>query len=156
MSLIDLCERGLVPDALVRLGIRRLCRKRLRDEGAFDLEQADRRFRELILELRNSPIAIETAAANEQHYEVPTAFFQHCLGRRLKYSSCYYPKGDETLDQAESAMLELYGERAGLADGQAILGFQFVGLGQTNEGRDTLRAISAIVSEFQHAMHLVE
>jgi cyclopropane-fatty-acyl-phospholipid synthase len=121
MSLIDLCERGLVPDPLIRWGIRRMCRQRLRDEGAFDLKRADERFRELIDELRQSPIAIETAAANEQHYEVPTRFFQLCLGKRLKYSSCLYQKGDETLDQAELAMLELYGQRAGLADGQSIL-----------------------------------
>ncbi len=121
MSLIELCERGLVPDPLTRYGIRRLCAQRLREEGAFDLEQADRRFRSLLGELRASPIAIETAAANEQHYEVPTRFFQLCLGNRLKYSSCYYPRGDETLDEAEAAMLVLYGERAELRDGQEIL-----------------------------------
>jgi cyclopropane-fatty-acyl-phospholipid synthase len=121
MSLIDLCERGLVPDALTRFGIRRLNRQRLLDEGADDLARADDRFRRLIRQLRDSPIAIETAAANEQHYEVPTRFFQLCLGKRLKYSSCYYPTGDESLDQAEEAMLALYGERAELKDGQDIL-----------------------------------
>ena len=121
MSLIDLCERGLLPDALTRFGIRRLSAQRLRDEGAADLEAADLRFRRLLDELRRSPIAIETAAANEQHYEVPTRFFELCLGKRLKYSSCYYAKGDESLDDAEEAMLALYGERAELADGQRIL-----------------------------------
>ena len=121
MSLIDLCERGLLPDALTRLGIRRLSAQRLRDEGADDLEAADQRFRRLLDELRRSPIAIETAAANEQHYEVPTRFFELCLGKRLKYSSCYYANGDEDLDTAEEAMLALYGERAELADGQRIL-----------------------------------
>ncbi|HEX5693290.1 MAG TPA: class I SAM-dependent methyltransferase, partial [Arenimonas sp.] len=121
MSLIDLCERGLVPDALTRLGIRRLCAQRLRDEGADNLDLADSRFRELLAELRLSPIAIETAAANEQHYEVPARFFELCLGTRLKYSSAYYPTGLESLDQAEDAMLALYGERAELADGQHIL-----------------------------------
>jgi cyclopropane-fatty-acyl-phospholipid synthase len=121
MSLIDLCERGLVPDALTRLGIRRLCAQRLRDEGAGDPGAADRRFRALLDELRRSPIAIETDAANEQHYELPTRFFELCLGHRLKYSSAYYPTGNETLDDAEEAMLALYGERAGLADGQRIL-----------------------------------
>ncbi|GAB2652369.1 SAM-dependent methyltransferase [Arenimonas aestuarii] len=121
MSLIDLCERGLVPDALTRLGIRRLCAQRLREEGAHDLARADARFRELLDELRRSPIAIETAAANEQHYEVPARFFELCLGTRLKYSSAYYPTGQESLDEAEEAMLALYGERAELADGQQIL-----------------------------------
>jgi cyclopropane-fatty-acyl-phospholipid synthase len=121
MSLIDLCERGLVPDVLTRFGIRRLCAQRLRDEGADDVAAADARFRRLLEELRQSPIAIETAAANEQHYEVPTRFFELCLGKRLKYSSCFYETGSEDLDAAEEAMLALYGERAGLADGQTIL-----------------------------------
>lgn len=121
MALIDLCERGLVPDVLTRLGIRRLCRQRLRDEYAHDLERADARFRTLLSELRGSPIAIEVAAANEQHYEVPTRFFELCLGRRLKYSACYYPEGNESLDEAEEKMLALYGERAELKDGQRIL-----------------------------------
>ena len=121
MSLIELCERGLFPDSLTRFGIRRLCTQRLRDEGIGQVEQADTRFRALLQELRRSPIAIETAAANEQHYELPTRFFQLCLGKRLKYSSCYYQTGNESLDEAELAMLELYAERAELADGQCIL-----------------------------------
>jgi cyclopropane-fatty-acyl-phospholipid synthase len=121
MSLIDLCERGLVPDALTRLGIRRLCAQRLREEHDGDAVAAWTRFRELLDGLRSSPLAIETEAANRQHYEVPARFFELSLGKRLKYSSCYYPTGRETLDQAEEAMLALYGERAELADGMRIL-----------------------------------
>lgn len=121
MALIDLCERGLVPDFLTRYGIRKLCEQRLRDEHDGDLDRADARFRTLLSELRSSPIAIETAAANEQHYEVPTRFFELSLGRRLKYSGCYYPDGNETLDEAEEKMLALYGERAELKDGMRIL-----------------------------------
>lgn len=121
MSLIDLSERGLIPDSLLRLGIRRLCAQRLREEHALDAVAAWERFRSLLDTLRRSPLAIETAAANRQHYEVPARFFELCLGRRLKYSSAYYPRGDETLDQAEDAMLALYEARAGLADGQRIL-----------------------------------
>lgn len=121
MSLIDFAERGLLPDALIRYGIRRLCAQRLADEGARDAGLADRRFNALIEELKRSPVAIETAAANEQHYELPTDFFKLCLGKRLKYSSAYYPNGDESLDEAEEHMLRLYGERADLRDGQDIL-----------------------------------
>ena len=121
MSLISLCENGWIPDSLTRIGIRRLCRQRLRQEHADDIQIADRRFRERLDGLRHSPLAIETDAANRQHYEVPTEFFTFCLGRRLKYSSCYYPTGSESLDQAEEAMLALYALRAGLADGQRIL-----------------------------------
>ena len=121
MSLIELCERGLIPDALTRFGIRRLCARRLQDEGADRPEHADARYQALLQQLRQSPIAIETAAANEQHYQLPTSFFQLCLGKRLKYSSCYYATGRESLDDAEEAMLALYGERAELTDGQRIL-----------------------------------
>ncbi len=121
LSLIELAERGLIPDPLLRQGIRRLCAQRLRDEHVDDIERADARSRALLRQLRDSPIAIETAAANEQHYEVPARLFELCLGPRLKYSSCLYPTGNESLAQAEEAMLQLYAERALLADGQRIL-----------------------------------
>ncbi len=121
MSMIELCERGLVPDVLARYGIRRLCAQRLADEGATSPDRAHERFQALMGQLRESPIAIETDAANQQHYELPTRFFQYCLGKRLKYSSCLYTTGTESLDEAEEAMLAIYGERAELADGQQIL-----------------------------------
>jgi cyclopropane-fatty-acyl-phospholipid synthase len=114
-------ERGLLPDALIRQGIRRLCAARLREERSGGLEGQAARFEERIALLRDSPIAIHTDAANAQHYELPPAFFEACLGKRLKYSSAYFPRGDETLDQAEEAMLGLYVERADLKDGQRIL-----------------------------------
>jgi len=120
-GLLGLAERGLLPDALLRLGMRRLCAQRLAQEYAGGIEAWTERDRQLIAGLRASAVAIHTDAANAQHYELPTAFFQLCLGARMKYSSCYYPTGAETLDQAEDAMLRLYGERAGLADGQDIL-----------------------------------
>ena len=44
-ALLELTERGLVPDSLVRLGARRLIAARLREEGAGDAEQAARRTR---------------------------------------------------------------------------------------------------------------
>ena len=121
MNLTDLAESGNLPDAIIRHGIRRLCRRRLDDEGERDCEAADVRFNSLIEALGTSPIAVETQAANEQHYELPTEFFKLCLGKRLKYSSAFYPTGGETLDQAEEIMLRMYGERAELADGQSIL-----------------------------------
>jgi cyclopropane-fatty-acyl-phospholipid synthase len=110
-----LLERNLLPDPLVRFGIRRLLAQRLREETArYDRDA-------YVADLKTRPLAEQTAAANEQHYEVPTRFFQLCLGRRLKYSCGLFPTGTETLDQAEEAMLALYVERARLADGQHIL-----------------------------------
>jgi len=71
--------------------------------------------------LHTQPMAIETAKANEQHYEVGTGVLQACLGPRMKYSCCLYPKGGETLGQAEIEMLKVYVDRAGLVDGMSIL-----------------------------------
>jgi cyclopropane-fatty-acyl-phospholipid synthase len=120
-GLLGLAERGYLPDVLVRQGIRRMCAQRLRDETAGGLVRQGTRFSERIEMLRHSPVAIHTDTANAQHYELPPAFFELCLGKRLKYSGCYYPSGEESLEEAEDAMLELYGERAELADGQRIL-----------------------------------
>jgi len=117
----SLLTRDVFPDFLLRFGIRRLLLQRLKEEDKGGLEPTREHLRKLIEELRQSPIAIETAAANEQHYEVPTRFYQLCLGPRLKYSSCYYPTGGETLAQAEEIMLQLTCERARLVDGQDIL-----------------------------------
>jgi len=118
---LRLAEAALLPDFLIRAGIRRLCAQRLRDEHAGDVETAWHHFQACLDELRASPLAIHTDAANAQHYELPPRFFQLCLGRRLKYSSCLFAQGSETLDQAEEAMLSLYLQRAELFDGQDIL-----------------------------------
>ncbi len=120
-GLLGLAERGLLPDALIRHGIRRQCAARLATQRAGGVAAAEARQQALLAELRTSPLAVHTAAANEQHYELPPQFFQLCLGKRLKYSCAYYPTGTESLDAAEEAMLALYGERAQLADGQDIL-----------------------------------
>jgi cyclopropane-fatty-acyl-phospholipid synthase len=109
-----LVDSGLVPEPLLRAGIRAVCALRLREQRRADPTQ-------LIAELRKSDIAIATDAANVQHYEVPAAFFELVLGPHLKYSACYWPPGVSTLAAAEAAMLELCAERAQLADGQAIL-----------------------------------
>ena len=121
MNVIDLCEHGYIPDALARAGMRSLMKRRLIGEGDKDGEARSARFNRFLDQLRTSPIAIETEAANSQHYEVPAAFFRHHLGPRLKYSCCLYPTTRETLALAEEAMLALCAERAGLADGQRIL-----------------------------------
>lgn len=110
-----LLEKNLLPDRLIRIGIRRLLAQRLREESA----RYDRAA--YVADLKTRALAEQTQAANEQHYEVATPFYLYCLGRNLKYSACLYPTGQETLDQAEDAMLALYAERAQLADGQHIL-----------------------------------
>ena len=120
-TLLELSERGLVPDPLVRFGTRRLIGARLRRECRDDAERASRRYGELLEDLRLSPSAMETAPVDRQHCDVPEGFFRLVLGPRLKHSACYWPPGVETLADAESAMLELYARRAGLENGMRIL-----------------------------------
>ncbi|VVE12754.1 SAM-dependent methyltransferase [Pandoraea anhela] len=120
-GLIRLCELGFVPDIALRAGMRALMRQRLREAHAHDPGRATASLARLVDDLRASPIAVETQAANTQHYEVPSEFFAGHLGPAMKYSCCYYPTGNETLAQAEQAMLALYAERAGIRDGQRIL-----------------------------------
>jgi cyclopropane-fatty-acyl-phospholipid synthase len=111
-----LLERGLVPDPLLRAAIRLNCARRLRHERRHGvaLDAFARASRSL-------PIALVPERANEQHYEVPAAFFRLCLGPRLKYSACLWPEGTTTLDTAEEAMLALTCERAGIEDGMDVL-----------------------------------
>jgi cyclopropane-fatty-acyl-phospholipid synthase len=116
-GLLGLAERGWIPDVALRAAIRSQCADRLRTERA----GGPQRYQQVLDLLRNSPIAVHTDAANSQHYEVPAEFFVRSLGPRLKYSCAYYPDGTESLGEAEEKMLRLYGERAGLTDGQAIL-----------------------------------
>ena len=112
-----LLERGLIPDAWIRLAIRRLLAGRLQRESARTAEERER----FLQELRSGPIAVETKAANEQHYEVPPEFFRLVLGPYLKYSSGYWPEGVTSLAQAEEAALRVTAERAGIEDGMEIL-----------------------------------
>jgi len=121
MSAIDLAERALIPDWLIRIGIRRLLASRLRMEESRNPDEQRAYVKHFVEELRHSPIAVATDFANEQHYEVPTEFFRQALGPRLKYSCCYWPDPETTLTQAEEAMLDLFCSRAGVEDGMDIL-----------------------------------
>ena len=115
-----LVERDLVPDAVLRAGIRRLLEARLREEDKGDPEAQQAHLMGYVESLRSSPIAINTPDANRQHYEVPAEFFGKVLGAHRKYSCCYWDAGD-TLDSAERRMLDLTAARARIEDGQSIL-----------------------------------
>lgn len=111
-----LIARDVLPDVVLRAAIRTNCGRRLRVErrrGATDDDFVERS--------RRAPIAAEPESPNAQHYDLPPEFFRLCLGRRLKYSACYWPTGVETLDAAEDAMLSLTCERAGIENGMDIL-----------------------------------
>ncbi len=114
-------EQGLVPDPVVRAGIRRLLAQRLDEIESNSVDAAALRTDAFIEMMDASPAALLPDKANEQHYEVPAEFFAEVLGDHRKYSCCYWPDGVATLGQAEAAALEATCERAGLADGMRIL-----------------------------------
>jgi len=116
-----LLEKNKLPDFLIRLGIRQLLKQRLKDENKGNSEAQLAHLMQLINELKNSPIAINTQEANAQHYEVPTEFYQYCLGKHLKYSSGYWKDGVTDINTSEKDMLELTCKRADLKNGQEVL-----------------------------------
>ena len=120
-NVVRLIESGLVPDALIRMGIRALNRKRLRMENPGSVEVLQERKHIFIEQLRKDPIAVHADAANRQHYELPPEFFRLILGKHRKYSCCLYTEGTESLNDAEENMLALTCERARLQDGMDIL-----------------------------------
>ncbi len=121
MNIDSLLEKNLLPDSAIRAGIRRLLKQRLLEEKKSSPDEQQNHFNSLLEICSNSPIAIETKAANEQHYEVPTEFYKYCLGPNLKYSSGFYKEGVTSLEQAECDMLALTCARAELKDGMEIL-----------------------------------
>jgi cyclopropane-fatty-acyl-phospholipid synthase len=96
-----------------------LLRRRL--EGLSRASSPDVALAAVMARMDASPIALSTRAANQQHYEVPAAFFEQVLGPRLKYSCALWDRPSTTLAEAEDAMLALSCQRAGLVDGQRIL-----------------------------------
>ena len=116
-TLAGIAEAGLLPDSLIRFGIRRMLAERLRDlAGSTPVAQ-----QAFLAACRRGPIALVPDLANEQHYEVPPAFFERVLGPQLKYSCCLWDPGVATLAEAEDRMLALSCERAGIRDGMAVL-----------------------------------
>ena len=110
-------ERTPVPDLVTRLGIGHLVarsRRRLATQPA-DAETA------FASDMRGLPIAVNTDAANAQHYELPAEFFRLVLGPLCKYSSCLYENDVSTLSEAENRALDETCAHAGIADGQEIL-----------------------------------
>jgi cyclopropane-fatty-acyl-phospholipid synthase len=118
---VDWTETGLVPDSVIRAGIRRLLDRKLKEIHAGDVEKAAIIKNRFVRMMGESPVALVPHLANEQHYEVPAAFFAEVLGGNRKYSSCYWPTGVEDLEAAEEAALQVTVERAGIEDGMKIL-----------------------------------
>ena len=120
IALYDFLATGFVPEPFIRWGIKRMLGQKLAALHCSDPQVQMDNTSEFIRELKRAPIAIATASANQQHYEVPSDFFSRVLGPNMKYSSCLWEDGDD-LEGAELRMLQLTCERAQIADGQTIL-----------------------------------
>lgn len=108
-------ENAILPDSAIRWGIRRLLAQRVEECRKGPAEA------EFIAAMNRSEVAPVPAKANAQHYELPPEFFVRVLGAHRKYSSCFWPEGCTSLDEAESEALRITCERAQLADGMRIL-----------------------------------
>lgn len=117
----DLLAKDVLPDALIRIGIRHRLAGTLAPFEKMNCEARQAKVMQHVAELKASPVAIATEEANEQHYELPTRFFERVLGKHMKYSSGYWDSGVNDIDASEARMLEITSERAGLKDGQRIL-----------------------------------
>jgi cyclopropane-fatty-acyl-phospholipid synthase len=118
---VNWTETGLVPDSVIRSGVRRLLESKRRQIRAGDIEYAASELNQFVAMMDDSPIALVPELANEQHYEVPAGFFANVMGEHLKYSCGYWPTGVTDLTEAEAAALRLTVQRADIRDGQQIL-----------------------------------
>jgi cyclopropane-fatty-acyl-phospholipid synthase len=118
---IKLAEKGLVPDSAIRAGIRQLSETRLKEIRADNCEAGAQIESEFVAAMNKAPIALVPELANAQHYELPTKFFELCLGQHRKYSSCFWLPETSSLDEAEANALQMSCEHADLQDGQQIL-----------------------------------
>ena len=118
---IGWAEMGLVPDSVIRAGIRRLNRQRLEEIHASEIELSSAELLSFVEEMKAAVIAPVPELANEQHYEVPAAFFGLVMGSHRKYSSCYWNDETENLVQAEAEALRITCQHAGIEDGMRVL-----------------------------------
>jgi cyclopropane-fatty-acyl-phospholipid synthase len=123
MWYLSLVEKNIIPDWLIRYKIRLLLRSRLKAEYVGNNEERQARYMNLIYNLKSSPIAVNTSDANEQHYEVPTAFYKLVMGKYLKYSCGYWKDNQVDQNKSEKDMLDLTCKRAELLNNQNILEF---------------------------------
>ncbi len=110
-----MAERGLIPDFILNFFIQKI------SLGRVNSATTDNEKLTVIDKLKSGPIAEKTSDANDQHYEVPPAFFQLVLGKHMKYSCSQFDSKSDDIDQAEENMLQLYLDRAGIQANQNIL-----------------------------------
>ncbi|MDX9799790.1 MAG: cyclopropane-fatty-acyl-phospholipid synthase family protein [Spirochaetia bacterium] len=122
----SIIDSGIIPDFIMKQALAINLRQAIPEKN----KTADKKREELadFAELlKKQPVALKTDDTKKQHYEVPTDFFTHVLGSCMKYSCCLWNdesasyKKRENLDRAETDMLALTAERAGVENGMRIL-----------------------------------
>lgn len=98
---VKLAEKGFLPDALIRQGIRSRCKARLQLIADDDCEQAQSRLMQWIEYMQLAEVDAPAVEAHTSHDEIPMAFYQHCLGMNRKFSSSFWLPDTRTLDEAE-------------------------------------------------------
>ena len=116
-----LAERGYAPEALIRTGIRSMCKNRLSKVRSPNEYVRKKKLENFIDTMNRSEIALSPDMANQQHYELPYTFFEMILGSHRKYSCGYWEDEINDLDCSEQRALQLTCEHAGIRDGDQIL-----------------------------------
>ena len=88
--LLHLAENGSLPDPLIRLGIQCLLQTRFEELALDDCERRTELQHDFLTNMHRFRIAEVPDKANQQHYELPAAFFQKILGQT---SSTVAPSG---------------------------------------------------------------
>ena len=79
-----LLEKNLLPDSLIKWKIKGLLGQRLRDENQGSIEKNNKHLKNSAQNYHQDQLPSKFKTANEQHYEVPTEFYQKVLGKHLK------------------------------------------------------------------------
>ena len=119
--LILMAEKGVLPGRAIRFGIRGLLRRRIKEINLPSPLSAEEQMASFMEQLRSHAITEHTTEANEQHYELPPAFFQQVLGPHLKYSSALWESDVNTLEAAEHCMLQATVDRAEIGHDMNVL-----------------------------------
>jgi cyclopropane-fatty-acyl-phospholipid synthase len=64
---------------------------------------------------------VRDASAVRRHYDIGNDFYRLWLDRSMVYSCAYFPRGDETLDAAQDAKLDLVCRKLRLRAGERLL-----------------------------------
>ena len=82
-TFIDFAERGLIPDILIRAGIRNLCRKRLQQCRTDDCEANAELVEEYMRSVDESPLRYLQIKPMNNTTKYPLRFITKCWGKTI-------------------------------------------------------------------------